>query len=147
MARIVGEVRPRYIFVENSPMLVHRGLAVVLADIAALGYDAQWGVVGAEHAIAYSGDRCSDHERERLWIIASLADADRERKLQQKRSQQNQRKRVGNRCEGVLKRGNWSSEPDVGRMAHGVARRANRLKAIGNGQVPAVAALAWNLLK
>ncbi len=40
----------------------------------------------------------------------------------------------------------WQSEPDVGRVAHGVAHRVDRLKAIGNGQVPAVAALAWEIL-
>src|SRR5690606_18435614 len=47
MARIVGEVGPRYVFVENSPMLVSRGLGRVLGDLAALGYDARWGVLGA----------------------------------------------------------------------------------------------------
>ena len=40
----------------------------------------------------------------------------------------------------------WATEPDVGRVAHGVAARVDRLKAIGNGQVPAVAATAWGLL-
>ena len=40
----------------------------------------------------------------------------------------------------------WSVEPDVGRVANGVASRANGLKAIGNGQVPAVAATAWKIL-
>jgi hypothetical protein len=47
MARIIGEVRPSIAFVENSPLLVHRGLAVVLGDLASLGYDARWGIVGA----------------------------------------------------------------------------------------------------
>jgi len=40
----------------------------------------------------------------------------------------------------------WSVEPNVGRVAHGVANRVDRLKAIGNGQVPQVAARAWELL-
>ena len=40
----------------------------------------------------------------------------------------------------------WESEPDVGRVANGVAARVDRLKAIGNGQVSIVAATAWNLL-
>jgi len=40
----------------------------------------------------------------------------------------------------------WSVEPAVGRVAHGVACRVDRLKAIGNGQVPACAAAAWRLL-
>jgi len=41
----------------------------------------------------------------------------------------------------------WKVEPNVGRVAHGVAARVDRLKAIGNGQVPLCAATAWELLK
>jgi DNA (cytosine-5)-methyltransferase 1 len=62
-ARIIGEVRPRYAFIENSPMLVVRGLETVLCDLAALGYDARWGVVSAENAGALQ-------ERKRIWIVA-----------------------------------------------------------------------------
>ncbi len=40
----------------------------------------------------------------------------------------------------------WESEPDVGRVAHGVASRVDRLRALGNGQVPAVVARAWEIL-
>jgi DNA (cytosine-5)-methyltransferase 1 len=40
----------------------------------------------------------------------------------------------------------WGAEPDVGRVADGVAARVDRLKAIGNGQVPLCAATAWRLL-
>lgn len=40
----------------------------------------------------------------------------------------------------------WSTEPDVGRVANGVAHRVDRLKALGNGQVPAVVATAWGIL-
>lgn len=63
MARIIGEVGPRFALVENSPMLVGRGLAVVLGDLAAMGYDARWGVLGAGHVGA-------PHARERLWLVA-----------------------------------------------------------------------------
>lgn len=41
----------------------------------------------------------------------------------------------------------WATEPNVGRVAHGVAARVDRLKAIGNGQVPLCAATAWRILK
>ena len=41
----------------------------------------------------------------------------------------------------------WESEPNVGRVAHGVASRVDRLKALGNGQVPLVVARAWEILK
>jgi len=41
----------------------------------------------------------------------------------------------------------WSTEPNVGRVAHGLAARMERIKAIGNGQVPLCAATAWRVLK
>lgn len=63
MARIIGEVRPRFAFVENSPMLVNRGLDVVLGDLAAMGFDARWGIVSA-------ADVGAPHLRERIWIVA-----------------------------------------------------------------------------
>lgn len=63
MARIIGEVQPRFAFVENSPMLTSRGLDRVLGDLSTLGYDAVWGVVGASDAGA-------PHRRERIWILA-----------------------------------------------------------------------------
>ena len=40
----------------------------------------------------------------------------------------------------------WETEPNVGRVADGVAARVDRLKAIGNGQVPVCAATAWKIL-
>lgn len=64
MARIIGEVRPRYVLVENSPALASRGLGRVLADLAALGFDACWGVLGAS-------DVGAPHKRERIWIVAN----------------------------------------------------------------------------
>ena len=66
MARIVREVGPRFVFVENSPMLTSRGLGRVLGDLAAMGYDARWGVLGAVDAGA-------PHKRDRIWIVADAA--------------------------------------------------------------------------
>jgi DNA (cytosine-5)-methyltransferase 1 len=129
MARIVGEVRPRYVFVENSPMLVRRGLAVVLGDLAALGYDARWGVLGAH-------DVGAPHKRDRIWIVA---DADKQR-AQVSAAGEQPTKQVPERASW------WETEPGVDRVVDGVARRLDRLRCIGNGQVPAVAALAWRVL-
>src|SRR6185369_5754088 len=64
MARIVGEVRPYFVFVENSPMLTSRGLGTVLGDLSEMGFDARWGVVGASHIGGL-------HRRERIWIVAN----------------------------------------------------------------------------
>lgn len=46
---------------------------------------------------------------------------------------------------GPAKRGRVA-QSGLGRVAHGVAYRVDRLKAIGNGQVPGVAAAAWRHL-
>jgi len=47
---------------------------------------------------------------------------------------------------GDAKRVQRSPESRVGRLAHGVAHRVDRLSALGDGQVPAVAAAAWTML-
>ena len=67
MARIIGEVRPRFVFVENSPMLTSRGLGRVLGDLATLGFDAEWGVLGA-------ADVGAPHQRDRIWIVGNSND-------------------------------------------------------------------------
>ncbi|WP_353268876.1 DNA cytosine methyltransferase [Gemmatimonas sp.] len=227
MARIIREVGPRYAFVENSPMLTSRGLGRVLGDLAAMGYDARWGVLGAVDAGA-------PHRRDRIWIVADatgvdghqrrpkpagqlrktgltnggddVANPNRLRELQPQGHECDERRwsgdcgedvadamcdgpqgqRQGGHAERPLGLCNgegsdqiehlrdtageglplgvngplgqpralsesersswWATEPDVGRVAHGVAARVDRLKAIGNGQVPAVAALAWRIL-
>ena len=152
MARIVGEVRPRFVFVENSPLLVHRGLAVVLGDLASLGYDAAWCVLGAH-------DVGAPHRRDRIWIVAAdadVADAGSERGggLRQPLDRPGKDRQGGT---DTATDGNaWSAgdpadgargaEPSVDRVADGVACRVDRLRAIGNGQVPGVAALAWRTL-
>jgi hypothetical protein len=52
-----------------------------------------------------------------------------------------------NRGSQVNGRGKWwEIEPRMGRVADGVAARVDRLKAIGNGQVPLCAATAWRVL-
>ena len=137
MARLIGEIRPRFVFVENSPMLTIRGLGVVLGSLSEMGYDAEWGVVGAHHA-GYN------HKRERIWIVGNSNKMRLERESSQlslfsKKSAISKfvwRKQVGNDL----------PKPYHIRSLDGVAHRVDRLKAIGNGQVPAVAALAWETL-
>lgn len=70
-ARLVGELRPRYVVVENVSILTSRGLGVVLGDLAALGYDAEWDCVPASAAGA-------PHQRDRIWIIAYPSSSGRE---------------------------------------------------------------------
>ena len=118
-------------------MLVGRGLGLVLADLAALGYDARWGVVGACHAGA-------DHERERIWVAAHAKETT-------SRPQDIPAGHVQNQSGGMvwhpLATPDWESvRPEPRRMDDGMADWVDRLAAIGNGQVPAVVALAWRLL-
>ena len=210
MARVVGEVRPRFVFVENSPMLVSRGLERVLGDLTSLGYDTKWTVMGA-------ADVGANHQRDRIWIVGKLANSRcqlREKRDATKLATETQirtnsavhnqpsskgqanmaytsqlfsnggndnarismeretQSELGNSCGqsdvsnsdlSQQQRGSisigiqpqdsyacdsrwWQAEPDVGRMADGVAAGVDRLKAIGNGQVPLCAATAWKVL-
>ena len=144
MARIVGEVRPRFAFVENSPILTSRGLGVVLGDLAALGYDAEWGVLGARDAGA-------PQIRKRVWVLAHTPGVqcdvlkDNARGVSRSSAEAAEFRNCDNFV-GWRTGDRWAREPDVGRVAHGVADGIHRLKALGNGQVPQCAALAWRVL-
>ena len=216
MARIIHEIRPRFVFVENSPMLTTRGLGTVLGDLAAMGFDARWGVLGA-------ADVGAKHQRDRIWIVGTnMAYADsipsairgndsaneknggvwdnntgRSRgndwgEFDAKKNEEMAHSKCS-RLEGHIQVGQpqvpwsgsggsladtenkgdvwgdwqlefaqkehhnrrgstdgsrewWEAEPNVGRVANGVAARVDRLKAIGNGQVPLCAATAWRIL-
>lgn len=136
MARVIDQVRPSFVLVENSPLLVGRGLVRVLADLASMGFDARWGVVGACHAGA-------PHERERLWLVAHSNRSNPEPEVKRQEAEWTQALRSAGWTGGPDW---WHTEPAVGRVADGVDARVDRLKAIGNGQVPHAAALAWRLL-
>ena len=140
MARIIGEVRPRFVFVENSPLLVSRGLALVLGDLAAMGYDARWGVLGAEHAGA-------PHKRHRLWIMAYSFSQRHQNRLplgtEAPRSTHGDRNQDTPWPVGGMQATTTSL---VDGDADGMANRMDRLRCLGNGQVPAVVRLAWETL-
>ncbi|WP_257588235.1 DNA cytosine methyltransferase [Leptospira sp. id769339] len=178
MFRVIREVRPKYVFLENSPMLVRRGLGVVLGDLASMGYDGEWGVFGAN-------DTGAPHIRKRIWILGYSHQNDRrlsfERRYREVSQKAETKKRIQNpielkrpgagsasmaeeifsaergtgfgrrktsfrRLSATLRNWRWPTEPRVGRMAHGLARRMDRIKALGNGQVPRVVQLAWIIL-
>lgn len=62
-ARLIGELRPRVVIVENVPGLLSLGMGAVLGDLAALGYDAVWDCIPASAVGA-------PHRRDRVWCIA-----------------------------------------------------------------------------
>lgn len=206
MARIVGESRPTFVWVENSPALTSRGLGRVLGDLAALGYDTEWMCLSA-------GECGAPHKRDRIWILAysdrlrklqpewgisivgerpcdgcgfvfdhdslgrygcpncegeGLADSDRDiaQGLEPESQPPGQRRQAG-LLGGAPAFRRWPADPaetpesGLDRMAYGLAdwldsavprvtdiskHRADRIKAIGNGQVPRVAAAAFSVL-
>lgn len=122
-ARIIGELRPQYVIVENVAALLGRGLDRVVGDLASLRFDAEWHCIPASAVGAL-------HRRDRLWIIAypSLSNVEGQRfsfGISSKR--------------GSFSSSDWwSTEPDVDRVAHGVPSRVDRLKGLGNAVVPQV---------
>jgi len=130
MARIIREVRPRFVFVENSPMLTSRGLGRVLGDLAAMGFDARWGVLGA-------ADVGASHQRDRIWIVAD-SNKERWKKLDKHLYFTQKSKKKWNAT--------FRDPSRASRNTNELANRVDRLSATGNGQVPAVAAAAWRIL-
>jgi DNA (cytosine-5)-methyltransferase 1 len=129
-----------------------------------MGFDAEWGVLGA-------ADVGANHKRDRIWIVAhsnsvnkwpiknwidqsegnsewkcpsnsgNLENTNGKRQQEQRKRQPKKQAITKSKCTSW-----WAAEPNVGRMAHGVAYRVDRLKAIGNGQVSEVARTAWEIL-
>ncbi|MCD4483407.1 DNA cytosine methyltransferase [Chromobacterium vaccinii] len=176
MARIIGEVQPRFVLLENSPLLVGRGLALVVGDLAEMGFDAEWTCLSAS-------DLGAPHKRDRIWLAAvanrgrgrrdrasggqveqpggaeaertseAVANADSSWELQPPIPREEVWDGIGDG--GTVPESSklvpwcaeWPAEPGVGRVVDGLAHRVDRIKALGNGQVPRVAAAAWTCLK
>lgn len=152
-ARIIGEVRPSYVFVENSPVLTSRGLDCVLGDLSCLGFNAEWGVVSAHQVGGIIN-------RDRIWIVACTTQESRRRIY---RWANTKFRNMGNdiqvgsfidRFMEELERQGGKREdqrqsdlpPYLFRVASSMAPELDELRSIGNGQVPAVAATAFTIL-
>jgi DNA (cytosine-5)-methyltransferase 1 len=154
IARLVRQVRPSYVFVENVAALLVRGIGRVLGDLAACGYDAEWDVIPACAVGAL-------HIRERVWILAYP----RRQRVEEPQLQHadipgrpgyaeaaeaskgpdvadticfNGWGNIRKRGAEVTRSGWWETEPNVGRVANGVPARVDRLRALGNSVVPQV---------
>ena len=126
MRRVVADVAPRYVFAEN---VQRRAIDRAADELEAMGYSARCIALSAR-------DLGADHIRTRYWL---LAHANRNGKLQ----------RAVNAEVAELpsiRPSVWETGPDERRMDDGLAYRMERLAALGNGQVPIVAATAWRLL-
>jgi DNA (cytosine-5)-methyltransferase 1 len=144
MARIIREVESEWVFVENVPAITVRGLDRVLWDLAAMGYDAAWGVLGSE-------DVGIPMRRDRMWIVASRHQWRLGRAwLPWKAVRESLACAAGANLpiprpsDSVP--ADWKDRALGLRGADGMARRMDRIRAIGNGQTPRVAAAAWKIL-
>lgn len=166
--RIIDECQPRIVWGENSPELKAQGLAEIVRALSERGYVCRWATVGAN-------DCGLPHARKRLWFFASNADEPglegHPRNDDDQEGRQDQGRPVadasvfvcefcGHRMETDDRYGcpNCEGEgldcddkgprilPRITGMADGVANRVDRLRAVGNGQVPRVAATAFRLL-
>jgi len=135
LLRIVSGLRPRFLLLENSPVLASRGLGSVLGSLAEVGYDAEWDCLSVSSFGAF-------HKRERLFLVAYPACV---------------RRRdagpliLGDACEDraegrgfECRRGSSGRvfpfpDTDIFGMADGVADRAHRLRCVGNGVYPPIA--------
>ena len=126
MHRVIGEARPRYVLVENSTSINHHGLDIVLADLASLGFDAEWDCLPAS---AFG----APHIRDRFYLLAYARDG---------RPRTSDETVFAGWTSSQL-HGGWSLEPAVGRVVDGVPRgmdgpRRARIGALGNAVVPRI---------
>jgi DNA (cytosine-5)-methyltransferase 1 len=172
--RLIGELRPDCVVVENVSALLARGFGRVLGDLAARGYDAEWDCLSAS---AFG----APHQRDRVWIVAYtnsgrqqeraqfngsqiphssdrdsrrqhtdglrhlMADANRQRFQEPARAWSSVfYDQAGAPARRELSRGiattrdSWAIEPNVGRVAHGIPARVDRLRGLGNAVVPQI---------
>lgn len=129
--RIVGELRPRYVVVENVPALLKRGMGRVLGELASLGYDAEWDCVSA-------ADYGAHQLRERIFVIASTEGE----RLERFRTAWEQVSSLHG-GEAIPVRGGggldiWQIEPRLVRVVHGVHTQLDKARvcALGNAVVP-----------
>jgi len=152
MADVIRIVRPKFVFVENSPALVIRGLGTVLRDLAQMGFSAKWGCVSAKCVGA-------PHLRRRFWLVAdsggdriSPDDVVSQEGTNMGIHNKSDRKDswievwIKGKARNELQINQANPESIICRGSDGDATWMDRLKGIGNGQVPQVAATAWHLL-
>jgi DNA (cytosine-5)-methyltransferase 1 len=137
MFRVIREARPAWVLGENVPGIIPMELDNVLSDLESIGYACRPFVIPACSVDAR-------HRRDRLWIVgrdmANYGLAIERRTTRTRRRFWEQGEINGNGWrDGRQTNGEWLSEPDVGRVAHGIPQRVDRLKGLGNAIVPQVA--------
>lgn len=131
-ARIIRELRPSYVVVENVADIAHRGLGDVLGGLASLGFDAEWQVLpGAAFG--------APQRRERLFVIAYAHGVGREGRTQWNGKRAFTERWIDNDGLALAERRSRDARSWVRRAVDGVPNRTHRLRCLGNAVVPAVA--------
>lgn len=132
-ARLIGEIRPQYVLVENVAALLGRGLGDVLGDLAALGYDAEWSCVSACAMGA-------THMRDRLFVVAYPNSVDGRPRVRDTIAQSVRQIQTIDRFQsaraGQLTR--MENPSELYRGAHGLPNGMDRNHALGNAVVPQI---------
>lgn len=146
--RVVEELHPQLVVVENVTSGARRWLCVVRDDLRQLGYRTRALGIAAI-------DVGAPHRRRRVFVLA--ADPDRFTLREQSRRGETRTGSTEPRCDrapralahadGCRPLYPWTAEPNVGRVAHGVSARLDRLKALGNAVVPQCAEVAGLVLR
>jgi DNA (cytosine-5)-methyltransferase 1 len=135
-ARLIGEIRPRVVFVENVTGLLSGPseqpggwFGRVFGDLASIGYDAEWHCIPA-------GNIGAPHERDRSWIIAYTYQARLQKRPIFARMAGMETGAAWRQDASVCS--GWPAEPNVLRVADGVPNRVDRIGALGNAVVPQI---------
>ncbi len=162
LIEIVKAVRPTWCLFENVTGIINLALDQVLSEMEEADYSCTTVIIPACGVNA-------PHRRDRVWIIAHTHnEGESEQPLDDRKEQRVVSNSTGKRrCSRNTKRENaeyvrelqgskrgytramenWNIEPSVGRVAHGVSNRVDRLKGLGNAIVPQVAAVIMQAIK
>ena len=135
MFRVIQESRPTYVVIENVAGLITLGLDDVLVDLEKADYSFQTFNIPAVAVDAR-------HRRQRIWIGAYTECEGLERWEKNLRPKERWVSDTGHyrsKISGNGRDSKWITDPDVGRVAHGVPNRVDRLRGLGNAIVPQVA--------
>jgi DNA (cytosine-5)-methyltransferase 1 len=141
-ARIVQDLRPRWVVFENVLGIRAIYLDTVLSDLERMGYTTATTVIPAGALGAW-------HRRDRIWVVANSEKRDKWSRLREGESAGKRPGRpgdiLGQAGETSWERG-WAFEPGVARMVHGVPNRVDRNRVIGNAVVPQVTEFIGRLI-
>ena len=138
--RIIRELRPRFVIIENVGALTIRGLDRVLSSLAEIGYNAEWQDIRAS-------DVGASHRRERIWIVA-YPNSERWVKIEIYNKKSYEDKGIPREyCNTINKTFGRISKTDTSGKNDGVPYWMDRLKGLGNAIVPQIAELLFYQIK